>query len=97
MIFDLIISKEAQFDISDAFNWYLLKSVVVAEDFENEISATIDSIEENPFKIQIKYQQIRVAFVKKFPFGVHFNVKENTINIIAVFHTSQNPNRWQRR
>lgn len=97
MTFHLIISDGAQQDISDIFNWYTQKSIVVAENFENEISELIDSIEDNPFKIQVKYQQIRVAFLKKFPHGIHFTIKDDSITIIAVFHTSRNPQKWTGR
>jgi len=37
------------------------------------------------------------AFLKKFPYGVHFNIIENEIIIVAVFHTSQSPKKWSIR
>lgn len=59
--------------------------------FENSISKTIQQIQKNPLKVQIRYNTIRVAILSKFPFGIHYTVRENEILIIAVFHTSENP------
>jgi len=65
--------------------------------FEKHISKIIQTIQKNPLKIQIRYNQTRVAFLKKFPYCVHFNIIENEIIIIAVFHTSQSPQKWSKR
>ncbi len=58
---------------------------------------TVRHIQKNPLKIQIRYEQIRVSFLKKFPYGIHFNVTENIILIIAVFHTAVDPKKWVKR
>ena len=53
---------------------------------------TILSIHNNPFAFEIKYLNTRIAFTKKFPYGIHFYVNEieKTIVIIAILHTKQN-------
>jgi len=42
-------------------------------------------------KIQIRYNQTRVAFLQQFPYGVHFNIIENEIIIVAVFSYFSKP------
>jgi len=74
--------------------------------FEKHISKTIQNINfvellsvgsEKSFKVQIRYNQTRVAFLQQFPYGVHFNLIENEIIIFAVFNTSQSPKKWSIR
>lgn len=47
----------------------------------------------------MKFGEVRIAFLKKFPFGIHYvyKEKENQIIIYSVFHTSRNPEIWQER
>ena len=39
----------------------------------------------------------RVAYLKKFPYGIHYISEENTITIVALFHTAENPQKWNKR
>ena len=95
--YSLSISEAAELDIRDAFLWYEEQKDNLGLTFEKHISKTIQTIQKNPLKIQIRYNQTRVAFLKKFPYGVHFNVFENEIIIVAVFHTSQSPKTRSKR
>ncbi|HUH72823.1 MAG TPA: type II toxin-antitoxin system RelE/ParE family toxin [Chitinophagales bacterium] len=97
MKFSIQIAEYAKKDISEAYSWYILKNESIADDFENQIYYALKKIEDNPFKFQIRYKLIRVAFLKKFPFGIHYKINDNLIEIIAVFHTSQNPENWFNR
>lgn len=95
--YSLSISEAAELDIRDAFLWYEDQKDNLGLTFEKYFSKTIQNIQKNPLKIQIRYNQTRVAFLKKFPYGVHFNIIENEIIIVAVFHTSQSPKQWKER
>lgn len=92
----LSISEAAELDIREAFLWYEDQKDNLGLTFEKHISKTIQTIQKNPLKIQIRYNQTRVAFLKKFPYGLHFNVFDNEIIIVAVFHTSQSPQKWSK-
>jgi len=97
MEYSLSISEAAELDIRDAFLWYEDQKDSLGLTFEKHISKTIQNIQKNPLKIQIRYNQTRVAFLQQFPYGVHFNLIENEIIIVAVFHTSQSPKKWSKR
>lgn len=94
MKYILLISLTAKQDISEAFEWYKSKNIEIAEKFEQQTLKAIEEIEDNPFKVQIRYLQVRVAFLDRFPYGIHFIVKDDIITVVAVFHTAQNPERW---
>src|SRR5689334_2441393 len=97
MIFSIAIADAAEEDLRMAYNWYKEQNEKLADSFEMHFSKAIDSIQQNPFKTQVRYKSIRVFFLKKFPFGIHFKVEDTRILIVAVFHTSMNPRKWKKR
>ncbi len=97
MTYSILISDEAYFDISEAYLWYETIENKLAQKFEKDLETAISSIQSNPNKFQLKYKTVRVVFMKKFPFGIHFIKNEATVIIVALFHTSRNPNNWNER
>jgi plasmid stabilization system protein ParE len=66
-------------------------------DFELCLEAGIDAILRNPEAFQKKYKDIKIRFISRFPYGIHYRYKENQIIVIAVFHTSRSPKNWSKR
>jgi plasmid stabilization system protein ParE len=97
MIFSIAIADASEEDLRMAYHWYKEQNEKLANNFEMHFSKGIDSIQKNPFKTQVRYKSIRVFFLKKFPYGIHFKVEDTTILIVAVFHTSMNPRQWKKR
>ncbi|OBX26117.1 hypothetical protein LX77_02077 [Gelidibacter algens] len=92
MSYKVLISDEAYFDISDAMFWYHTKQVELKTQFLSEIKSSIE-----PYHIQKRYKSVRILFLKTFPFGIHFTIQDNTVKVIAVFHTSKNPQNWTKQ
>lgn len=69
----------------------------------NEFVATVKlefrTILKNPLLFEIKYKNTRIAFMKRFPFGIHFEIQENTNYIVVkgVYHTARNSESWYER
>jgi plasmid stabilization system protein ParE len=97
MSYKITIADAAEQDVRDAFLWNEEQKEDLGSSFEKHFSKAVDSIQDNPLKFQIRYNNTRVFFLKKFPYGIHFNVNNKNILIIAVFHTSQNPTNWKNR
>ena len=97
MNYTLSITEAAEDDIRLAFLWYQEQRSQLGTAFERSVSKAVSSIQDNPLKHQIRYGVTRVFFLSKFPYGIHFNVHEKDILIVAVFHTSQNPEKWEKR
>ena len=96
MPYTITIAEAVENDIRQAYLWYEEQKRSLGDTFEKQISKAIDSIQDNPLRNQIRYSNIRVFFLKKFPYGIHFNVSGKHILIVAVFHTSQNPDKWKK-
>ncbi len=97
MIFSITIADAAENDLKEVYSWYKEQNEDVANSFEIYLSMAVESIQRKPLKTWIRYKSIRIFFLQKFPYGIHFIIKDKTILIIAVFHTSVNPKRWKQR
>ena len=93
------ISIYAKTDLSDASKWYEKQQRGLGKRFLNEIKEAIDVICENPAGFQVRYDDYRICFTTTFPYGIHYQyiANKNEVHIMAVFHTSLNPQSWERR
>jgi toxin ParE1/3/4 len=97
MTIQILISSEAEADITEAFIWYQNQNQGLGNDFLLCIEAVLSQIERNPEAFQLVHRNIRRSLVKRFPDGVFYIFSKNIITVIAVFHAKRNPRRWQRR
>ena len=89
--------KEALFDIEDIVLWYEEQRMGLSYDFELCLEAGVDAILRNPDAFQKKYRNIKVRFISRFPYGIHYRFEKNEIIVIGVFHTSRSPKNWSKR
>ena len=76
MAYKLITSSKAEQDVEKAILYYKDIKIDLARDFLTELKATRKYIQKHPKKIQVRYANVRVAFLKRFPFGVHFRLED---------------------
>jgi plasmid stabilization system protein ParE len=88
---------EADADLKESRKWYEDIRRELGERFALAIEATIDAIAENPLQFPVVYRGRRRAGVRRFPYGIFFEVQEHRIVVIACFHGRRNPRRWQSR
>ena len=81
------IVKAAEMDIRVAFLWYEDHLENLGSLFEENVYQAITNIQNNSLKFQSRYGKTRIYFIRRFPFGIHFQVNENQTLILAVFHT----------
>ena len=93
----VVSTSPTQHDISQAVEWYISISKPLAKSFLTELRNCQTYIQKHPKKIEIKYQNVRVAYLKTFPYEIHFQLNENEILILPVYHTLENPNKWDKR
>ena len=89
--------KEALFDIEDIVLWYEEQRIGLSYDFELCLEAGVDAILRNPDAFQKKYRNIKIRFISRFPYGIHYKFEKNEIVVIGVFHTSRSPKNWSKR
>jgi plasmid stabilization system protein ParE len=93
----LIFLPEARNDIAEAYQWYEEQSLGVGMDLLRCLEASFLSIQRNPLIYQMVHIKYRRALVRRFPYSIFFKYNGTQIVIYAVFHCSQDPEKWHAR
>ncbi len=97
MEFEIIIKPLALQDIEDATEWYQSQLEGLPGKLLSEIDECLFRISKNPQHYQKRYFDVRIAFLKKFPYGIYYTVESKKIYVHAILHTKQNPDRGVKR
>lgn len=96
-MYTLEIAEEATLDVLDALDWYNRLDNKLSIRLKAEIDQGFKFIQKAPFSFQLKYKDVRVYYCKIFPYGIHYFIENQTLKVIAVFHTSRDPKNWADR
>ena len=97
MRFRLIIKPLAEKDIEELYTWYNREQEGLGDDFLNELERSLELIASNPNQYQIRYKEVRMTKINRFPICLHHTVEKETVFIHAVLSTSRNPLIWRKR
>jgi toxin ParE1/3/4 len=91
--YKLFFSPLALTDIRDARVWYEQQQKGLGTKFIADVKQTFISIKSNPQFASIKFDNIRSAACKNFPYAVHYEIdeQEKIVRIISIFHFSRRP------
>jgi len=94
-----IILPLAKEDIREAARWYNKQSPGLGNRFTAEVRESVRFIRQNPTACNIRYDKVRTAVLKVFPFMIHYTIDESskTVVIAAVLHTNRDPKEWKKR
>ena len=97
MAYTLSIRKEAEADITEAYQYYESCREGIGTEFISCIDEAISRIQNNPKQFRAVQDVIRRALVRKFTYGVYYTINENEIIVLAVVHARRNPKHWRSR
>ena len=89
--------SDAELEILHAALWYEDKREGLGEDLILSYEAALNYIVTNPFLYQIRYNNLRLAKLYKFPFQIIYFVDGSMITILAFRHCKQNTKTWKKR
>ena len=90
----LVYSRQALADIDGIANYYEANAnPAIGESIERRLSDVIDRICRVPEAAPRVSQrsQVRVAAVVRYPFRIFYRVRDDTIDILHIRHTSRRP------
>ncbi|MBL9090095.1 MAG: type II toxin-antitoxin system RelE/ParE family toxin [Planctomycetaceae bacterium] len=93
----LDVHPEAAAELEASLAWYLERSPSAASAFLAAVRSVFAAIERGPERWPRDAQGFRSASVKKFPFVVHYRETVTGVRVVAVSHTSRDPNYWRGR
>jgi hypothetical protein len=99
MGFKLIYAAEVYDDLQQNIDWYNERQPGLGSRFFKAVKEQTARIKKNPYGIAIRYEEVRCAKVKGFPYMVHFKVFPDikTVKVTAVFSTHRDPKIWEER
>jgi len=93
----LIIRKDAEADIAEGFHWYEQHRAGLGYEFLTELATSFTNVQTDPKRFPKIFKHLRRALVERFPYGVFFIAKPQSVVIVAVLHLARNPERLQSR
>jgi plasmid stabilization system protein ParE len=94
-MYHLRVLQKAREDMQKSADWYNEQQAGVGERFLINVVRSFTLIASNPLHYEEKFsKKFRFAIVTDFPFVVVFKIKDQTIVVNAVFHTSRNPKKF---
>ena len=89
--YKLILTSRAIKEIQNAIDYYNGQQQGLGKRFYSDLKRQFSAIKLNPFTRAIRYDEIRFAMLKKFPYAAHYNIEHHSIIVLGVLSTHQNP------
>ena len=96
-MYAIAFKLEVYTDIKTAYDWYESQRVGLGEDFLLTLEESYVKITRTPKLYQDIYKSVRRKLLRRFPYGIFFVIREDTIIVLAVLHTKREPQEWQER
>jgi len=93
----LIVQPEAEDEITEAAIWYDERASILRENFLRSTAEAMSAIERDPEHYQKIFGKMRRIMVKGFPYGLFYVATDEQVTVLACFHSSRDPKRWQGR
>ena len=97
MVYSVRIRVEAENDLKDAYCYFEQCRTGLGADFMLCIEESLAKISRNPQHYPVLHKSIRRTLVHRFPYGVFYQINEQTIVIFAVMHCAREPKNWNSR
>jgi plasmid stabilization system protein ParE len=90
-------APEADAELAEGCQWYVHQREDLDKEFMEKIDDALLRIAANPYAYPTVYGTLRRAVVRRFPFAIFYEVVKDEIQVIAVFHSRRDPQKWKSR
>ena len=97
MIERVVFTPESDDDVVAAYDWYENREPGLGEDFLRCVEACVLGIQRHPEMYPVATDEFRRALIRRFPYEIFYEPTADSITIYAVFHCSQDPQKWRER
>ena len=91
------VCSAAEVEFTNALCWYAERSPDVARDFDSEFDAVLAKIAETPSRFPLCDERHRYVLMGRFPYQVIYRTIAEEVIVMAVAHTSREPEYWTNR
>ncbi|MCW5908884.1 MAG: hypothetical protein KIS94_13555 [Chitinophagales bacterium] len=94
MKYNIEISEAAYVELAEAMAWYETQQAGLGEELEADMDQALLILQRNPF-YEVRYRNLRVFNLERFPFQIIYIVFNQTIRVISFFHAHRDPEIWK--
>ncbi|MGE4513827.1 MAG: type II toxin-antitoxin system RelE/ParE family toxin [Chryseobacterium sp.] len=91
MIYHFSLSPKAEDDLLEAALWYESQQIGLGKKFVQKVESYFIRIQNNPLHFPLKKENLREAYIQKFPYVIIYQIIGDNIIVFSVFNTHQNP------
>ena len=97
MTLPYVIRPVAKTKFLNSIAWYEQWSSGLGKRFAAAVGRRLDDIAEDPERWPFEEQDVRAAKVPRWKFVIYYRMVTDIIVVIAIFHTSRDPQEWMDR
>ena len=87
----------AEEELSQTALWYEEQRKGLGSRFMTAVEAVIESVKRTPMLFTTVHKNIRRARIKRFPYGVFFEIDGNQVIVSAIYHARRDPRKLRNR
>lgn len=87
----------ARAELAEAVAWYNEQSPGLGFDLANEVREALHKLETFPSAWPVFSRRTRRCMVRRFPYGVLYQLRDDEVLILAIMHFGRDPEYWQKR
>ena len=91
----LSILQPAQKELGEAVTFYNSQAAGLGFEFLLEFQHSVRRVKDHPEAWPLISQRTRRCRLKRFPYGIIYQLRENEILIVSVMHLHQRPDAWK--
>jgi plasmid stabilization system protein ParE len=89
--------RGARHDLEEAAEYYERRREGLGAQFLTEVESAIGLIQQFPNGWPQMTQKTRRVRTRRFPYGIVYQIRGNSITILAVMHLARSPGYWRKR
>ena len=97
MSLPLLITPDAEVDLTEAKTWYERQHRGLGDEFLLCVEEALDRVRLLPEAYREVAPGVRRVIVRRFPYGLYYRVDPDQIAVIAFYHCKRDPRGWQER
>ena len=92
-----VFLSPARAELAETISFYNTQSEGLGYDFAAEVKKTLERIVQYPDAWTLLSERTRRCRTNGFPYGVIYQLRSDTLFVVAIMHLSRNPETWKSR
>jgi hypothetical protein len=96
-VLKVVFTQASRLELIQAEDWYEGEVAGLGRRFREAVDTVAKRISTNARQFPFVFKTVHRALLRHFPYSLFFVIEDDTAFVIACFHSSRDPARWQRR